>query len=254
MDLNFKEFGNGDPVIILHGLFGTSDNWQTLAKQLADDYTVFIVDQRNHGRSPHDNEFNYQVMADDLDYFMRDKWIDDARIVGHSMGGKTAMQFALMYPERVSQLAVVDIGVQQYVGGHEEILDALLSLELDKVESRKDADAKIGATIKEYGVRQFLLKNLTRNKAGGYEWKMNLPVIFKNYQNILNAIESDKTFEKPTHFIKGENSKYLNLAAVEDIKKLFPSATFEEVKAVGHWIHAEAPADTLRILRTFFDQ
>lgn len=254
MNLNHKEFGSGDPVIILHGLFGTSDNWQTLAKQLADDYTVFIVDQRNHGRSPHDPEFNYQLMAEDLEFFMRDKWIDQARIVGHSMGGKTAMQFALNYPEKVKQLAVVDIGVQQYTGGHEEIINALLGLELDKVESRKDADDKIGQSIKDYGVRQFLLKNLTRTKEGQYKWKMNLPVIHKNYQEILNAITSENSFEGPTHFIKGENSKYLNLDKVDDIKKLFTTATFEEIKMAGHWVHAEAPEETLRILRTFFDK
>ncbi len=254
MDLNFKEFGDGDPVIILHGLFGTSDNWQTLAKQLAEDYTVFIVDQRNHGRSPHDSEFNYQLMAEDLEYFMRDKWIDEARIVGHSMGGKTAMQFALNYPKKVTQLAVVDIGVQQYTGGHEAIIDALLGLDLKNVESRKDADAKIGATIKEYGVRQFLLKNLTRTKDGQYKWKMNLPVIHRNYQKILDAISSENTYDGPTHFIKGENSKYLDLDKVDDIRKLFPKATFEEVKMAGHWVHAEAPEDTLRILRTFFDE
>ena len=254
MDLNFKEFGDGDPVIILHGLFGTSDNWQTLAKQLATDYTVFIVDQRNHGRSPHAPEFNYELMAEDLNYFMQDKWIDEARIVGHSMGGKTAMQFALNFPEKITQLVVVDIGVQQYVGGHETVFDALLSLDLTAVQSRKDADEKLGQTIQEYGIRQFLLKNLTRTKDGQYKWKMNLPVIHENYQAILAAITSDRTFEGPTHFIKGEKSDYLNLSEVEPIKGLFPNATFEEIKRAGHWVHAEAPKETLASLQTFFDQ
>ena len=117
LELNYKEFGQGEPLIILHGLFGTLDNWQTIAKKLAEHYTVFIVDQRNHGRSPHHADFNYQLMAEDLRDFMEARWAYQATVIGHSMGGKTAMQFALTYPDMVEKLVVVDIGPQQYVGG-----------------------------------------------------------------------------------------------------------------------------------------
>ncbi|MEM6965535.1 MAG: alpha/beta fold hydrolase [Bacteroidota bacterium] len=251
MELNFKEFGQGDPIIILHGLFGTSDNWQTIAKQLAEDYTVFILDLRNHGRSPHDDAFNYKVMAEDLKYFMESHWIYTTRVIGHSMGGKTAMQFALDYPDMVEQLIVVDIANQTYEGGHEEIFNALLSLELETIISRKAADVFLKDQIEDFGVRQFLLKNLTRNKTGQYEWKMNLPVIHKNYSAILDKIEGEEPFENATLFIKGGLSKYITDENFKTTQQLFPSAKLKTIEKVGHWVHAEAPQELLRTLRDF---
>ena len=140
MELNYKEFGQGDPILILHGLFGTLDNWQTIAKQLATNYSVFIIDQRNHGRSPHMDELDYPLMAEDLYQFMETHWIYKAYIIGHSMGGKTAMQFALNYPDMVEKLVVVDIAPKTYEAGHQTIFEALFSLDLEKIESRKEAD------------------------------------------------------------------------------------------------------------------
>lgn len=251
MELNFKEFGQGDPIIILHGLFGTSDNWQTLAKQLAKDYTVFIVDLRNHGRSPHDDEFNYKVMAEDLRYFMESHWIYEARVIGHSMGGKTAMQFALDYPDMVEKLVVVDIANQAYKGGHERIFKALLSLDLDSVSNRKEADEFLKNQIEDFGVRQFLLKNLTRDKDGGYEWKMNLPIIHENYQAILSEIEGDEPFENATLFVKGGLSKYITNENFKTTQQLFPHAELKTIEKVGHWVHAEAPKELLQMLKGF---
>lgn len=251
MELNYKEFGQGDPIVILHGLFGTLDNWQTLAKKLAKEYTVYIIDQRNHGRSPHEDEFNYQVMAEDLQVFMEDNWIHQARIIGHSMGGKTAMQFALDYPDMVEKLVVVDIANQNYKGGHEIIFDALLNLDLEKLEGRKEADSILSERIEEYGVRQFLLKNLTRNKSAGYRWKMNLPVIHKNYQAILNQIESEEVFEEATLFVKGSLSKYITNDNFEYTKHFFPNAELKTIENVGHWVHAEAPEKLLELLWEF---
>lgn len=251
MKLNYKEFGQGEPLIILHGLFGTSDNWQTLAKQLAKNYTVFIIDQRNHGRSPHDDEFNYQVMASDLKEFLEENWIYKARIIGHSMGGKTAMQFASSYPDMVEKLVIVDIANNTYEGGHETIFNALMSLELDKIENRKDADEFLKNQIEEFGVRQFLLKNLTRNKKGGYEWKMNLPIIHKNYQAILQEIEVEEQFEGATLFVKGGLSKYINEENFNATQQVFPNAVLKTIKNVGHWVHAEAPKELLQLLDVF---
>lgn len=251
MELNYKEFGQGEPIVILHGLFGTSDNWQTLAKQLAKNYTVFIIDQRNHGRSPHDDEFNYQVMAHDLKEFLEQNWIYKARIIGHSMGGKTAMQFASSYPDMVEKLVIVDIANNTYKGGHEGIFEALMSLELDKVENRKDADEFLKNKIEEFGVRQFLLKNLTRNKSGEYEWKMNLPVIYKNYQSILEEIEVEEQFEGATLFVKGGLSKYINEENFNTTQQVFPNAVLKTIKNVGHWVHAEAPKELLQLLNVF---
>ena len=251
MKLNYKEFGQGEPIVILHGLFGTSDNWQTLAKQLAKNYTVFIIDQRNHGRSPHDDEFNYQVMAHDLKEFLEQNWIYKARIIGHSMGGKTAMQFASSYPDMVEKLVIVDIANSKYKGGHETIFDALMNLELDKIENRKDADEFLKNKIEEFGVRQFLLKNLTRNKEGGYEWKMNLPVIYKNYEAILNEIEVEEQYEGATLFVKGGLSKYIDEENFNTTQQVFPNAVLKTINNVGHWVHAEAPKELLQLLNVF---
>lgn len=251
MKLNYKEFGQGDPLIILHGLFGTSDNWQTLAKQFAKNYTVFIIDQRNHGRSPHDDEFNYKVMAEDLKEFMEDNWIYETHMIGHSMGGKTAMQFALDYPDMVEKLVVVDIANQSYEGGHESIFKALFSLDLDTIQNRKEADEFLKNQIEDFGVRQFLLKNLTRNKQEGYEWKMNLPVIYENYQSILGEIESEESFEKATLFIKGGLSKYITDENFATTQASFPNSKLKTIENVGHWVHAQAPKELLQIVEEF---
>lgn len=251
MKLNYKEFGQGDPIIILHGLFGTLDNWQTIAKQLAQDYSVYIIDQRNHGRSPHADEFNYKVMAEDLQVFMEDNWIHQARIIGHSMGGKTAMQFALDYPDMVEKLVVVDIANESYKGGHEIIFEALLGLDLEKLEDRKEANHVLSEKIEDFGVRQFLLKNLTRSKTGGYQWKMNLPVIHQNYQAILDKIESEDQFENATLFVRGGLSKYITNENFEFTKQFFPNAELITIENVGHWVHAEAPKELLEQLNQF---
>jgi len=233
MELNYKSFGEGYPIIILHGLFGTLDNWQTIAKKLANNYSVYIVDQRNHGRSPHDDRFDYETMADDLQAFMESQWIYEAHIIGHSMGGKTAMQFALNYPDLVNQLVVVDIAPKTYEGGHQAIFDALFSLDLINIKNRKQADAALLTQIPDFGVRQFLLKNLTNNKKGGYQWKMNLPVIYENYGQILAAIESEDIFDKPTLFIRGGQSNYIVEEDLTVIKSLFSAASIATVEGAG---------------------
>lgn len=252
LELNYKQFGQGQPVIILHGLFGTLDNWQTFAKKLAENYMVFIVDQRNHGRSPHDDAFDYQTLAEDLREFMEAQWMYEATIIGHSMGGKTAMQFALNYPDMVEKLVVVDIGPQQYTGGHQNIFDALLAVDLPTLQNRKAAEAQLATRIDSQAVRQFLLKNLTINKESGqYEWKMNLPVIYKNYQDILTAITSDDTYNGDTLFIKGGKSDYLSPSDMTNIQTLFPNAALNIIPEAGHWIHAETPQEFGMMVREF---
>jgi len=251
MQLNFKEFGQGDPIIILHGLFGTLDNWQTIAKQLATDYSVYIIDQRNHGRSPHDDAFDYSLMASDLQAFMEANWMYKATIIGHSMGGKTAMQLAFDYSDLIERLIVVDIAPKGYEGGHQEIFDALFAVDLDKIESRKAADDFLAERIPDFAVRQFLLKNLTRNKEGGYQWKMNLPVIYDNYQRILAPPDRMETVDMPTLFIRGGASDYILDSDMPDIKSYFSEASFETIAGAGHWVHAEAPAKFLEILQGF---
>lgn len=253
MNLNFKQFGQGNPVLILHGLFGTLDNWQTLAKKLADNHTVFIIDQRNHGRSPHDDTFDYPTMAADLKEFMEQNWIYKAHLIGHSMGGKTVMQFALDYPDMVNKLVVVDIAPVDYPERHNHIFDALLNLHPEKIDNRKEIDAILEKQIPEYGERQFLMKNLTRNQeGGGYRFKMNLPIIYKNYAHILANVQSDDEYDEPVLFIKGGNSKHIQDEYQPQILEKFPEATVKTIENAGHWVHADQPDALLAMVREWF--
>ncbi|MEL6392075.1 MAG: alpha/beta fold hydrolase [Bacteroidota bacterium] len=248
--LNAKILGQGPPLIILHGPFGTLDNWQTLGKRWAKDHTVFLVDQRNHGRSPHLDGHSYPLMAEDLADFMEGEWLHEAIILGHSMGGKTAMQLALHYPDLVKALIVVDILPKTYPGGHDQIFAALRSMNIDQIQSRSEAEDHLAQTISEAGVRQFLLKNLSRRKEGGFQWKMNLEVLYRDYQQILAKIEGP-TYDGPTLFIRGDRSHYISDEDWPQALSLFPGATLETVANSGHWVHAEQ-ADALDQLVTGF--
>ena len=252
MKLNYKFFGEGFPIIILHGLFGMLDNWQTIAKKLADNYLVYIIDLRNHGKSPHHTDFDYEIMAEDLQVFLEDNWIYEAYVLGHSMGGKTAMQFALSYPDLVKKLIVVDIAPKKYKAGHQAIFEALLSLDLSKITSRKEAATHLQNKIPDVGTQQFLLKNLGRSKDGTYEWKMNLPVIHKNYSKILeNIVRPEQAYDKPTLFIKGGASNYILEEDLPAIQDFFPAAKLETIPKAGHWVHAAAPTELLDLVNGF---
>ncbi len=253
MDLNYKVFGEGEPIIILHGLFGMLDNWQSIGRKLAEHYMVFLIDQRNHGKSPNLPDISYPLMAQDLAEFMEKHWIHQAHIIGHSMGGKTAMQFALEHPNMVQKLLIIDIATKAYQGNHQEIFDALFSLDLQQIANRKQADNQLLENVKDFGVRQFLLKNLSRTKEGHYRWKFNLDVLHNNYDNILGEVKGDFPFENPTLFIRGSRSNYIEDSDFEDIKHWFPEADIETVYNVGHWVHAEAPEELLKLITSFLE-
>lgn len=251
MELNFKIFGQGEPLIIMHGMFGMLDNWQLIAKQLSENFMVFLIDLRNHGRSPHSNEFGYTVMADDLYQFMNENWLHHAHIMGHSMGGKVAMRFALENPDMVDKLIIVDIAPKTYEGNHEGVIDALTALELDNLSNRNEAEFYLRRHINEESTVQFLLKNLSRDKAGGYRWKMNLSVITNHYREILSHDESNDIFTGPTLFVRGEKSNYIIPEEFPKFKQNFPNATLDTVPNAGHWVHAENPSKFLEIVSTF---
>ncbi len=253
LDLNYKSFGQGDPVVVLHGLFGTLDNWQTIGKKLAEHHTVYLVDQRNHGRSPHHERMTYTDMADDLQHFMESNWMFKAHIIGHSMGGKTAMQFAWAYPDMVEKLVVVDIAPKTYEGGHEAIFSALRQLDLSKVESRSDAEQALESSISNLDIRQFLLKNLSRHKEGGYRWKMNLDALWNHYQDILAGPPNAEVFPGDTLFIRGSRSRYIQDEDRELIQAHFPNSELQTVEGAGHWVHAEAPTELLRRIQKFLN-
>ncbi|MEX2512106.1 MAG: alpha/beta fold hydrolase [Cyclobacteriaceae bacterium] len=250
MKLNFKKMGQGSPLIILHGLFGSSDNWMSVAKDLEKDYSIYLIDLRNHGDSGHSDEWNYQVMAEDLQEFMADQKLESAFILGHSMGGKTAMFFAVDFPEKVDKLIVVDIAPRPYPVHHQKILEGLNAIDLENVKSRKDAEDQLLPFIPEKGIRQFLLKNLTR-KEGKFAWKINLPVISRKIENVGEAMKKDKTFEKPVLFMGGAHSKYIQDKDKEDIDRIFPNSHLVYIKDAGHWLHAEQPDAVVQTIKAF---
>lgn len=234
-------------MIILHGLFGSSDNWLTQAKLFAPRYKVYSVDQRNHGQSPHSDAFDYKSMVGDLEEFIRDNQIQNPIVIGHSMGGKVAMNFALAHPEILSKLIVVDIAPRAYNLEHYVIAEGLKAIPIATLASRNEADEVLSQHVPEPDVRQFLLKNLQRKSLGGFSWKINLPVISAKLSNIGVDLQYTGKFTKPTLFIHGAKSKYIREEDKEKIKQIFPAA---ELKALdtGHWVQAEKPqefADTV---------
>lgn len=243
MKLHYHVVGHGHPFVILHGLFGSGDNFYTLSRFFGDKYKVYTVDQRNHGRSQHSDALNYDAMAGDLNDLLLHEDIGSVYLLGHSMGGKTAMQFALSHPEKVDKLIVVDIGPKEYPPRHNDIFDALFALRLDKHRTRIELDAALSQYLPDRAVRQLLLKNVARDDAGAFRWKMDVKAIYKNYTNLNAKIGTDRTFEKPTLFLRGGNSRYIQDEDLPGIRSLFPSAEFVTVGGVGHWIHAEAPQE-----------
>ncbi|WP_422007691.1 alpha/beta fold hydrolase [Roseivirga pacifica] len=248
--LNYKTFGEGEPLIILHGLFGSLDNWITLAKKFADNYKVYIVDQRNHGLSFHDDTWDYDVMAEDLCEFMSTERLDKAHLIGHSMGGKTVMNFAVKYPEKVDKLIVADIGPKYYPVHHTTIIKALYSIDVNALSSRNEADEQMQKLISEFGVRQFLLKNLQRD-GDSFRWKMNLDVIAKNIEEVGKALNQNATYPQPTLFIRGGKSDYIQDGDFNTIHSIFPKSKIETIAGAGHWLHAEKPAEFFQLVTEF---
>lgn len=250
MNLFFREIGEGAPIVILHGLFGSSDNWLSIAKVLAEEHKVYSLDQRNHGQSPHNTEFNYEIMAEDLKEFLCQHKIEKPIIIGHSMGGKVAMQFAVDNPEMLEKLIIVDIAPKSYPVHHDKILEGLESLDLSTLKSRGDADKQLTEYVTEIGTRQFLLKNLART-TGGFAWKINLPAIKDNIEIVGLGLNSNVPFEKPALFINGRNSDYITEGDGTLIRHHFPNSILKTIENAGHWVHAEQPADFLRLVKDF---
>jgi pimeloyl-ACP methyl ester carboxylesterase len=251
MKLNFKKTGEGEPLIILHGLFGSADNWYSIAKELGKSYTLYLVDQRNHGESPQSEEWNYDVMAEDIGELMKDERLESAYLMGHSMGGKTAMNFALKYPEKVKKLIVADIAPRHYPVHHQSILEGLNAIKMETLKSRKEADDILSKYIPEASIRQFLLKSLGRGPEGNFIWKINLPVITANIENVGQALDYEGTFKNPTLFMGGANSNYINENDKEDISRYFPDHRIIHLKNAGHWLHAEQPEAVVLTVKAF---
>lgn len=251
MQLHFQSYGQGAPLIILHGLFGSLENWHSTSQKLGAEFQVFALDQRNHGRSPHATEMNYQLMAEDVKEFVTRQQLSAVHLLGHSMGGKTAMIFALNYPDLVEKLIVVDIVPRAYAPQHLEILKALKSLVLSSFQIRKEMESQLMGSIPDAIVRQFLLKNVRRDPRGAFYWQTNLESIDANYERLNEAISSESSFDKPTLFIRGKRSDHVRGEDLPFIRKLFPRTEFYDIAGAGHWVHADAPEAFLRKVREF---
>lgn len=255
MQLFFRELGEKHypKVIILHGLLGSSDNWLTLSKQLAENYHVFLLDQRNHGQSPHAQAWDYDCMVEDLKVFLEKNIAQNTKInlIGHSMGGKTAMLFAGIYPQWVEKLVVVDISPRYYPPHHQKILDAMQTLDLQNIPSRKEAESHFENAGLDAGTRQFILKNLYRNPDNVWSWRVNLPIIAQKIENVGAKLPENVCFLGKTLFIKGEKSDYIQDADLPIISHHFPQYQLHTINQAGHWTHAEKPQETLDILQKF---
>jgi pimeloyl-ACP methyl ester carboxylesterase len=249
MQLNYKKYGeSGGAVLILHGLLGSLDNWQTVARHISQKFQVYAIDLRNHGRSPHDNEdMDYGVMADDILEFCEQQQLNKIILIGHSMGGKVAMLFALEHPSVIEKLIVVDIAPVFYEVGHEDILSAMEDAPIHTATEREEVDAFLETRIPEYGMRQFVLKNLSRTDKG-FEWKCNLPVIIKSNRALMEFPQINKNFSGSTFFIKGEQSDYITDERWSVARQFFPNAQLLTVHSSGHWVHAENPLEFMQVL------
>ena len=253
MQLNYKTYGDTGPhLVILHGLFGNLDNWQTLARRWASDYTVVLVDLRNHGRSPHAEEMTYPLLAQDVAELLETLTIDRCHLLGHSMGGKVAMQAALAYPTLVEKLIVVDMAPRQYGRGHDDVFAALHALDPAALSDRSEADEAMQPHMADAGVRQFLLKNLTRRDDTGFRWRMNLEVLDRDYEQLIAPIGTlGQTYSGPALFVRGGKSDYIRDDDWPGVLAHFPQARLATVAGAGHWVHAEAPGELEKLVRGF---
>tara|TARA_R110002073_G_scaffold258681_1_gene421695 strand:- start:45769 stop:46533 length:765 start_codon:yes stop_codon:yes gene_type:complete len=239
--LHSKIIGEGQPFLILHGYFGMGDNWKSLANQFGEHFEMHLIDQRNHGRSFHADEFDYEVMAEDLYNYINYYNLEKVVLLGHSMGGKTAMLFAVEYPELVDKLIIADISPRYYQPHHNEILKGLDSIDFSIQNSRKLVDEKLTELIPEIGVRSFLLKNVYWREKGVLDFRFNLQSLTENNSEVGNALPSFTNFDGKTLFLAGGNSGYITQDEIPLIKAHFPNSEVVTITNAGHWLHADKP-------------
>ena len=238
--LHSKILGEGKPLLILHGFMGMSDNWRTLGAQFAEEgYQVHLIDQRNHGKSFHSPDFDYNRLSTDVINYIAHYQLEDVRLLGHSMGGKTAMQLATSQPGLVTRLIVADIAPKDYPPPHRNLLAALAALDLDRISSRKEADEALSVYLPDLRLRQFLLKNLYWADRGKLAFRLNLEVLRNRLKIIGGNINPKMSYEGPTLFLRGDQSDYITPDDIPEIKKLFPKVVITVIENAGHWLHAE---------------
>ena len=274
MKLNYRKLGQGKPLFILHGLFGLSDNWATVGKILSQSFEVYLIDLRNHGGSPHEDEWTYEAMSEDIKVLVEEVSNHKSQVpspksqvsseqpeiilMGHSLGGKVAMQFASAYPEMLEKLIVVDMAPKDYPGKQFDFIEKLLPIDLAKMKSRKEAEAELRKIIKDEATVQLLLKNIqwTENGSGSgnsstLEWKFNLKVIAENQDKIGKTFSIKNKIDTPALFIRGERSNYITDTDIAEIKKIFPNSEVKTIAGAGHWAHADKPEEFTKVVLEF---
>jgi pimeloyl-ACP methyl ester carboxylesterase len=250
MKLSYRQLGQGKPIVILHGLFGSADNWQTHAKKLAEYFEVTLIDLRNHGHSPWSAEFSYALMVQDLHALLLDLQIQKPILLGHSMGGKLAMHYDQTYPNSLEKLLVVDMGIKAYPPHHAHILAAIHAIDLTKISARAEVESILKTFVESEGVRQFLLKNLYWEEKGKLAWRVNFPVLEASMSEILSALPESESFTN-TLFIRGMLSNYILDADIKTLESYFPDMQLVSIANAGHWVHAEAPDAFLDAVLSF---
>ena len=270
MNLSYKSVGEGKPLVILHGLYGSSDNWYSIAKELSVSYKVYLLDLRNHGHSPHSDSMTFADMCGDVMDFFQLHNIEKAALIGHSMGGKVAMQFALFHPEKIEKLIIVDIAPRSYMSlmepsrqvlDHMNIISSLTDIDLDKYRTREEVDNELAQRIPDSKTRLFLLKNLQRSAESRMQWRLNINAIRNQLPNIMKGIDvpenASNAFNNQlpfsTLFIKGERSDYVTETDLAEIKKMFPKSDVVTIFDASHWVHAEQPELFLKTVKYFLE-
>lgn len=251
MKLFHRIVGEGPPLLILHGLFGSSDNWQTHARVFGNSHTVYLIDQRNHGHSPHDAEMDYTLMADDLFELIGDLGLRDIRLIGHSMGGKTILRFAQQYGFLIDKMVVADMGIKEYPPHHDQIFKGLFAVDVANCPSRKEAENRLSPYVNDGGTLQFLLKNLYWKEQGVLAWRFNLEAIYAKRSHIMASLPAERV-DAPALFLTGGRSQYVPAGDHESIQKVVPGAEFGSIPESGHWLHADNPQEFIRICMEYF--
>ncbi|MFQ3230207.1 alpha/beta fold hydrolase [Reinekea sp.] len=251
--LNTETLGSGPDLVFLHGLFGAGDNWKSIARSLSDHYRIHLIDLPNHGRSAWVNDPSYPAIANIVEHWIDQQDITSYRLLGHSMGGKIAMQMALnAHAQRIEKLIVVDIAPKFYPPHHQDIFKALNTIDLNLYQDRQSVEAQLAPWVEDQGIRQFLLKSLYK-KDGVLNWRFNYPILEQHYDEIAQAPTMNEPFRQPTLFIKGMNSQYISAEDQPQINALFPYAQAKLIEGAGHWPHAEKPNVFLKIIEKFLN-
>jgi esterase len=256
MKLFCRHFGKGQPVVILHGLFGLSDNWVTFGRQLGEHYSVFIPDLRNHGQSAHSKVFGFPSMEDDLVELVEENRLDNLFLIGHSLGGKTAMFFTLHHPALVKKLVVVDISLRKSPPGqeHQQLLNAMMSVDFSAAKSRSDVEKQLHVHVNSAKLRQFLLKNVYWRDRHSLDWRLNLGSINENLLSIFEGGDVRGVYPGPTLFIRGGLSGYILDTDLDELKAKFPGAELKTIANASHWVHADAPGEFYGLVKNFLDR